>query len=136
MKYQLFAHGVDFDLDVYLASTSLRFDGIWRKGEYGRNHPKSNGVYKTLWDGRDVPIFEQERIAIEYLSENRVALKDLAQYPQVTTFILGLHYLIKSDDNSVGFCLSPSALLMWNCLDIGISLTYYVAQEREPGQDL
>lgn len=89
-EFRLFAHGVEFDPDAYLASAPLKFDGVWRKGESGHNHPKSSGVFKVLGDGRTVPILEQERIAIQFLSANREALKALAQHPQVTTFILGL----------------------------------------------
>ena len=45
-----------------------------------------------LGNGRTLPIFEQEGIAVEFLSANREALKALATYPGVTTFFLGLEY--------------------------------------------
>src|SRR5262245_61275935 len=130
-EFRLFAHGVEFDPDAYLASAPLKFDGVWRKGESGHDHPKSSGVVKVLGDGRTVPTCEQERIAIEYLSANREALKALAQHPQVTTFILGLQYHLVLDGNTIGFCMGPSARLMRHCLDIGISPTYYVTLDRE-----
>lgn len=132
-EFRLFAHGVEFDADAYLASAPLKFDGLWRKGEAGHDRPKSSGVFKVLGDGRAVPVFEQDRIAIEFLSVNREALKALAQHPQVTTFILGLQYLIELEVNTSGFCMGPSALLMWHCLDIGISPVYYVSLDREAG---
>jgi hypothetical protein len=130
-EFRLFAHGVGFDPDSYLVSTSLKFDGVWRKGESWHNHPKSSGVFKVLGDGCTVPIFEQERVAIEYLSANREELKSLAQHPQVTTFILGLQYHIVLEVNTIGFCMGPSASLMWHCLDIGIRSNYYVTLDRE-----
>ena len=130
-EFRLFAHGVEFDPDAYLASSPLKFDGVWRKGESGHDHPKSSGVFKVLGDGRTVPIFQQERIAIEYLAANREALKALAQHSQVTTFILGLQYHIVLEVNTIEFCMGPSALLMWHCLDIGISPTYYVTLDRK-----
>lgn len=125
-EFRLFAHGVDFDVDAYLATAPLKFDGVWRKGESGHNHPKSNGVFKLLGDGRTVPIFEQERIAIEYLSANRDGLKALSRNPQVTTFILGLQYHILLESDIIGFSMGLSAELMRNCLDVGISPMYYV----------
>jgi hypothetical protein len=130
-EFRLFAHGVDFDPESFLASTSLQFDGVWHKGESGHDHPKSSGVFKVLGDGLTVPVWEQERIAIDFLSANRAALKALAQHPQVTTFILGLQYYIELDGNTVGFCMGPSAGFMRLCLDIGISPTYYVTLDRE-----
>src|SRR5438094_10563540 len=96
-EFRLFAHGVDFDPDAYVASTPLKFDGVWHKGESGHDHPKSSGVFKVLGDGQKVPLSEQEKIAIEYLSTNREALKALTKYPGVTTFILGLQYHIELD---------------------------------------
>ena len=131
-EFRLFAHGVDFDPDGYLASTALTIDGVWHKGEAGRDHPKSSGVFKVLGDGRMLPLFEQERLAIEYLAANREALEALAQHPQVTTFILGLQYHLALEVNTIGFCMGPSALLMRHCLDIGISPVYYVTLAREP----
>src|SRR5262245_52989606 len=104
-EFRIFAHGVAFDLDTYLASAPLKFDGTWRRGEVANDHPKSNGVFKILGDGQQLPLYEQERIAIDYLTANRDALKALATYPGVTTFILGLQYLVELDPSTVGFTI-------------------------------
>ena len=134
--FQLFAHGEAFDVDGYLATASLEFDGAWCKGKSGLDQPKSNGVFKVLGDGRTLSIFEQERIAIEYLSINRGELKALAQNPEVTTFILGLQYHIELQVNTIGFSMGPSALLMWHALEIGVSPTYYVTLNRKPETEI
>jgi hypothetical protein len=125
-EFRLFAHGETFDLDAYLASTTLKFDGVWHKGESGHEHPKSSGVFKVLGDGRTVLIVEQELIAIDYLTANREALKVLAREPGVTTFILGLQYHIELEEGTIGFCLLPSARLMSLAIEIGIEPAYYV----------
>ena len=129
-EFRVFAHGVAFDPDAYLASAPLKFDGVWHKGEAGHDHPKSSGVYKVLGDGLTMPLVEQERIAIEFLSSNREALKALAQYPGVTTLVLGLQYHIDLDEGAIGICMGPSARLMRCALDIGIEPTYYVTLDR------
>jgi hypothetical protein len=125
-EFRLFAHGVAFDPEAYLSEAALKFDGVWHKGEAGNDHPKSSGVFKVLGDGRTVPIIEQEQIAIEFLSANRKALKALATYPGVTTFILGLQYHIELCEGTIAFCLGPSARLMSHAVDIGIAPIYYV----------
>ena len=125
-EFRLFAHGEAFDPDAYLASTTLKFDGVWHKGESGHDHPKSSGVFKVLGDGRTVPTVEQELIAIDYLTANREPLKVLAREPGVTTFILGLQYHIELAEGTIGFCLVPSTRLMSLALDIGIEPAYYV----------
>ena len=69
-------------------------------------------------------------MAIEYLSTNQEALKELANYSGVTSFILGLQYQIDLDESVVGFCMGPSKQLMKYALDIGITLTFFVSLER------
>ena len=132
-EFRVFAHGESFDPQAYLATTPLKFPGLWLKGESKLpNHPKLSGVFKVLGDGKTVPLLDQERIAIEFLAINRDALKALAQFPGVTTFILGLHYYIELEKHKgiVGFCMGPPPRLMWHALDIGIELTYYVTLDR------
>jgi hypothetical protein len=134
--FRLFAHGVDFEADAYLASTPLKFDGVWHKGQFAHDHPKSSGVFKILGDGQKLPLSEQETIAIEYLSVNREELKALARYPGVTTVILGLVYHIELDSATVGFSMGPSARLMRHALDIGISPVFYVSLDRRREWDV
>lgn len=129
-QFGIFAHGESFDPDAYIASSSLKFDGLWRKGEISADHPTSSGVYKELGDGLDIPLWQQERLAIEYLTTNRELLKDLAQHPAITTFIIGLQYRLESNSGIVGFSFGPSLVLMRHCLDIGIEPTYYVWIDR------
>jgi hypothetical protein len=133
--FRIFAHGPEFNPDAYVVTSRLTFDGVWRKGETGHDHPKSSGLFKVLGDGQALPLSEQQRIAIEYLSSNQNALKELARHPEVTTFILGLQYHIGLDDCTIGFCLGPSELLMRQCLDIGISPLFYVSLDRQRDWD-
>jgi hypothetical protein len=130
-EFRLFAHGKAFNPQAFLETTTLNFDGVWHKGELGHDHPKSSGIFKILGDGPTVPLEEQEQIAIDYLSANHDALKLLAQAPGVTTFILGLQYQVKLEENITGFAIGPSAPLMSLALDIGIAPTYYIMLERK-----
>jgi hypothetical protein len=135
-NFRLFAHGVAFDADAYLESAALEFDGAWHKGENGNEHPKSSGVFKVLGDGATLPTYEQEQIAMEFLSANRQALKALATHPGVTTFIVGLQYHIELDEGTIGLCIVPSAELMRQALDIGIEPAYYVTLDRRQEREL
>jgi hypothetical protein len=130
--FGIFAHGESFDPDVFLAATTIWVDEVWHRGDKGHGHPRSNGVRKVLGDGSTTPLYEQERIAIDYIAANRDGLKALAQAPGVTTFILGLQCHIVLDESTVGFCMRPSAGLMSRALDIGIEPTFYVTLDRAP----
>jgi hypothetical protein len=92
----------------------------------------TSGVGKRLGDGVALPLDEQQRIAVEYLSTNQEALRELVKFPGVTTFILGLQYNIELNAGLRGFCMSPSPRLMWHALDVGVHPTFYVVLKR-PG---
>jgi len=136
-EFRLFAHGEAFDVDAFLSSTALRPDYVWRRGDQRRyacvesRHPTS-GVEFVLGDGLTVPYLKQEGIAVTYLKAHRDELRALGQFPGVDTFILGLQYRTSFESNVIGFCLGPSAQLMWHCLDVGCEPTYYVTLDRLP----
>jgi hypothetical protein len=134
-EFRLFAHGEAFDVDAFLAKTTLRPDRVWRRGDQRRyacvesKHPTS-GVEFFLGDGWVVPLPDQEAMAIAYLKARRDELRALAQFPGVETFILGFQYVCELDGGLLGFCLGPSAQLMWHALDTGVQPNYYVMLDR------
>ena len=133
--FTLFAHGEAFDVDAYVSKTSLRFDHVWRRGDQRRyacvpsKHPTS-GVERVLGDGSAIPLPQQQDIAVEFLSQNRRALLELAGQPGVDTFVLGLHYEIKLREGIVGVCMGPSDELMKLALDLRIKPNFYVVLDR------
>lgn len=129
-ELRVFAHGESFNPDAYLKTAPIQFDGAWQKGENDHDHPKSSEVFKVLGDGQKLIIFQQQEVAIEYLFANRDALRALAQQPDITTFVIGLQYHIKLEQDIKGFCMSPLPLLMELALDIGIDITFYVTLDR------
>jgi len=126
--FELFAHGESFDVDAYVASSPLRFDLVWHGGD---GCYQTSGVSITLGDGATIGVFEQERLAREFLCTNREVLRELGSYPGVETFILGLHYQAELTGGTSGFCLGPPPGLMSHCLDIGIRPVYYVVVDRK-----
>jgi hypothetical protein len=133
----LFAHGEAFDVDAFLASTTLQPDYVWRRGDQRRHsciesrHPTS-GVEFTLGDGLTVPFLEQEAIAVAYLKAHRDELRVLAHAPGADTFVLKLQYRLALETDVFGFSLGPSEWLMWHCLDVGVRPIYYVTLDRPP----
>jgi len=132
--FKVLAHGEQFDVDAYLGNAALRPDFVWRRGDLRRyttdsRHPTA-GVEFILGDGQNVPLPEQQGVAVAYLSSNHEALKDLAARPGVTTFILGLQYHMKLTSGILGFSLGPSRRLMQHALEVGITPTFYVSFDR------
>lgn len=137
--FTLFAHGESFDVDVYLAKTTLRFDRVWRRGDQRRyscveSRHSTSGVETVLGDGPKIPIHEQQSIAVRYLSAHHDALIELADYPGVETFVIGLHYEIDAE-GVIGFCMSPSEQLMKHALDLRLRPNFYVVLNHSSDHD-
>jgi hypothetical protein len=107
--FELIAHGTAFDVDAYLPRTELPVSRVWRRGSA---HYKTSGIAVTLGAGHSVPLLEQERLAIEFLSRHRDALVALGREPGVEVFILRLHLRMPVREGLVGFCVVPSMTLM------------------------
>jgi len=135
---RLYALGDDFNVDAFLATTSMPANLIWRRGEPkgggGAFYPTS-GVAFNLGDAKATPFPEQESIALAFLKTNRGELKALGQFPGVTHFTLGLQYSREFHGNFLGFCMCASPLLMWHLLDVGCTLSHYVWLERTDVED-
>jgi hypothetical protein len=134
-EFRIFAHGTNFDVDAFLAATSLRPNYLWRRGDQRRyaciesKHPTS-GVEFVLGDGRLLSSLEQEQIAIAYLQTYPDELRALALFPGVETFILGIQYICELEEGIIGFCIGPSLELMRHALDVGVEPHYYVGFNR------
>ncbi len=137
----MIAAGRHYDASRGVAFTTFTFPRI--RGEISRAVARARLVRRhyqiaPLTDKTNprqiaVPFLEQDSIAVTYLEAHRDELRTLARFRGVTTFILGLQYhraAFKS--NVIGFCLGPSAQLMWHCLDVGCKPVYYVTLNRLP----
>jgi hypothetical protein len=130
--FELFALGEEFDVDAYLRTAPLAFDNVWRRQEGGR---PTSGIGLRLGDGAELSLMDQQKLAVQFLATNRDALRELAQHPGVTTFTLGLQYNIELTEGLLGFCMSPTAKLMYQALDIGLRPTFYVVLKRPDVMD-
>jgi len=118
-RLHIFAHGETFDVDAFLAASTLRPDYVWR-----RERPLTSGIELLIGDGRKIPPSEQEELAMAYLKAHQQELKDLRCFPGVETLILGLVYICPVD--STGIAVTPWSQLVLQADDLGIVPTYYV----------
>lgn len=124
-RLHIFAQGEAFDVDAFLANSTLRPDFVWR-----REAPTSSGVEFFLGDGRAIRLRDQENIAITYLSTHHDELRAVAAFPGVDAFILGLVYIAKLEEGVSGVALDWPRELMLSALDVGITPAHYITYER------
>lgn len=118
-RFHIFALGETFDVDAFLAQSSLHPDFVWRRQGNG----PTNGLEILLGDADKATLREQEEIAANYLREHRNELRALASFPGVEALNLGLVYRV--GPNQLGFCLGPSRALMIAALDSEVRPNYY-----------
>ena len=119
-RFHVFTLGESFDVDSYLATSTLRPDFVWRRMGNG----PTNGFEILLGDAQVTNLVNQEKIAISYLKEHRNDLRALAQFPGVEALNLGLVYHVKHE--SIGFVIGPPNELMHCALDACVSPLYYL----------
>ncbi len=130
-RLHIIAHGETFDVDAFVAKSTLRPDFVWR-----RPTPLTSGVEFFLGDGRVIRLPDQEQMAVTYLKSHRDELRAIAELPGVDAFILGLVYIAKLNDSDTGVALDWPRDLMLAAIDIGITpipcITYDPRTEPEP----
>lgn len=84
-RLHIIAHGEKFDVDAFLASSTLRPHFVWRS-----EAPLTSGVEFLLGDGRQIRLPDQEEIAVAYLKAHRDELRALGQFPRHRSIYSGL----------------------------------------------
>lgn len=143
--FHLFAHGETFSPDSLLATTMLRPDHIWRRGEpllgyediEGLPGHKTSGVEFVLGDGRAIPYPAQEKIALDFIAARRDGLRALGEFPGAEHFILMFQYEREFDGESdyEGGCVWASRGVMRAALDIGCEITFTFGLKRRDSDD-
>ena len=118
-RLHIFAHGESFDVDAYLAGSTLHPDYVWR-----REPPDTSGIEILLGDGRTMPPPAQEELAMTYIASHREELRKLQCFPGVEYLILGLVRICPIDATGVG--VTPCVELLQQADELGIVSTYYV----------
>src|SRR5712672_3110559 len=99
-RFHIFAHGYAFDVDTFLATSTIHLDYVWR-----REPRETNGIEIFLGDGRAIRLVDQAEIAIKYLKAHRDELRAIAEFPGVDAFTLGLVYIAELDGSVSGAAL-------------------------------
>jgi len=118
-RLHIFAHGETFDVDAFLADSTLHPDYVWR-----REPPNTSGIEFLLGDGRAIRPAAQEELAMSYLASHRQELKKLRCFPGVEYLILGLVRICPVE--ATGIAVTPSVKLLQQADELGIVSTYYV----------
>ena len=147
-QFKVFALGTTFDVDAYVATSALKIDRVWHRGDLLPNTPvnsqfETSGLEIRLGDGLVVPLTEQEEIALAYLKAHRDELRALSERPGIEATTIAFQYPFDPSGGVFGVCLGPSGSLMWHALDCGFTPLYYVTipfgylvpeDTQEPGQ--
>jgi hypothetical protein len=134
------AWGAVFDVDAFLAGSSLTWDPIWRKGERKRLRPSSapehhqdSGV--TTLAGAGDEFSAQVEVVMAFLEAHRSELARLVESPGLEKALLdfGVHW---DDDSAARFFRFPPELLqLIAALGFELELSVYDARHGDGTQD-
>ena len=113
--FRLHAVGELFDVDFYLTQYKIDYNSVWYKDERYQN----SGFVKYLGNEYELDLYQQEKIAYEYMQRNKDSLKALVNWENVDVVILGLSYEFKVFP-TVGTCLSFSPATIALAAEIGL----------------
>ncbi len=119
-RFGLFALGEHFNVDAYIAKSSLLPSFVWRQVGNGT----TSGIDFLLGDAGSLNVLEQEVSAVKFLNQHRDELIALAEFPGVEALNLSLIY--PANISVAGFSLGPSNALMAAALNARVSPRYYV----------
>ena len=143
-NFRLCAGGVAFDVDAFLAASTLKPDHVVHQGEQ-RSLAATGVVYDisgfeiVLGDGLSVPFREQQSLAADYLEAHGGEFRKLRQAPGLEDIDLYLEFTTEFVTlNTTGFGYSLNRRLMNQCVAAGVCLHVSVSlirsvEDAEPG---
>lgn len=136
-QFKILAHGENFDVDLFLSTTTLRPSCVWHKGQSSPGHrqPLTSGFDIVLGDGKALDVYAQQRIAIEYIQNNLDALKSLGESPGMEHYIVFIHQRMDITLAVVGLFTTLSRELLKLTTAIKMDATTYVDLNRLDRQE-
>ncbi len=129
------AFGTEFDVDMFLASSSLVPSTVFRKGEPRRpktapDGPKhhQSGVCIGVSDAEWSDLATQASDAEQFLISNRMALEALAAMPGIEDFLLDFPIELRADGIKIATqtdMFSSSLVRIAGTFGLGLALTIY-----------
>lgn len=136
-QFKILAHGENFDVDLFLSTTTLRPSSVWHKGQSSPDHrqPLTSGFDVILGDGKALDVFAQQRIAIDYIQSNLDVLKSLGECPGMEPYIVFIQQRMDITLAVVGFCTTLSKELLTLTTAIKMDAMTYVDLNRLDRQE-
>ena len=130
--FVLFAFGEKFDVDDFVNGTTLKFEYVWHFGDRLRyscseeDRYNNSGVEKLLGSGTSLSLFEQQRVAETFLLDHHAEMQRLASFQGITTFVLGLQYVLDSVSGVYELAVGANLSLMKICASLNIEIVFYI----------
>jgi len=139
MSCTLRAGGRDFDVDSFLANSSLTPCAVFRRGEpkFPASNPNGRACETTCFnvgvsDAEFGDEKNQTQDALMFLKDNEDELKRLAEFPGVEDLQLDFAINIAPDAFVQSYCLPPNLLALVGQLGIELCISCYAEPEEEP----
>lgn len=131
--------GDEFDVDAFLAGSSIEPDDVFHRGQPGRvlcsKLSPLSGFAIQITDGFG-RLRDHTEAATEFLREHELELARLSRYPGVAAMCLDFGYERSPDAAVQCDYLPPALLALSGALGIGIELSLYPASDEAETREL
>jgi hypothetical protein len=133
-QFHILAHGHSFDVERFLATSTLMPSLKWNVGQ------RSHGMLRANTDGFIIYLAAealgyqaQQAIAVEFIRKNQEELQRCCNFPGVDYFLLSLHFILPLTDATFGFGTNMNMNLLAACVGVGLNPSIFVQFDRETG---
>lgn len=121
LEFQLIASGNFFDVDGFLATTTLGYQRVFRRRD--NNVQFSSGFTRVIGNAAELTFDQQVHLAVRFIEEHKSELKRLMTWPGVTKVEVILSPALELARNIVCTqCYSVPPSLVQACASLGLSV--------------
>jgi hypothetical protein len=131
-QFYILAHGHSFDVERFLAPSTLVPSLRWQVGQRSHGMLRANTAGFIIYLAEETIDFQaQQAIALEFIRENEQQLQRCSKFPGMDYFLLSLHFILPLTNATFGFATNTNLDLLAACVGVGLNPSVFVQFDRK-----
>lgn len=130
-QFYILAHGHSFDVERFLATSTLVPSLKWQVGQRSHGMLRANTAGFIIYLADETIDYQaQQAIALNFIRENEQQLQSCKTFPGMDYFLLSLHFILPLTDAMYGFATNTNLDLLTACVGVGLNPSVFVQFDR------
>ncbi len=130
-QFYILAHGHLFDVERFLAASTLVPSLKWQVGQRSHGMLRANTAGFIIYLADETMDYQaQQAIALNFIRENEQQLQSCKTFPGMDYFLLSLHFILPLTDAMYGFATNTNLDLLTACVGVGLKPSVFVQFDR------